>query len=186
MLLDELEKANANILNLFLQVLDEGHVTDGLGRKVSFMHTIIIATSNAGYQFILEAIKQKEDFKQLKQRMMDYLFSQGLYRPEFLNRFDGVVIFTPLTKENLKDIAQLMLSKVGENLEKKGIQLVITDSLKEKIAELGYDPSFGARSMRRVIQEKVENALAEALLRNDLRPGMKVELDAETFALKKI
>ncbi|MBI2452722.1 MAG: ATP-dependent Clp protease ATP-binding subunit, partial [Parcubacteria group bacterium] len=183
-LLDELEKANTNILNLFLQVLDEGHVTDGLGRKVSFMHTIIIATSNAGYQFILEAIKQKEDFKQLKQRMIDYLFSQGVYRPEFLNRFDGVVIFTPLTKENLKDIAHLMLAKVGENLEKKGIQLVITDSLKEKIAELGYDPSFGARSMRRVIQEKVENALAEALLRNDVRSGSKIEINPQDFTLK--
>ena len=183
-LLDELEKANANILNLFLQVLDEGHVTDGLGRKVSFMHTIIIATSNAGYQFILEAIKQKEDFKHLKQRMIDHLFSQGMYRPEFLNRFDGVIIFTPLTKENLKDIAQLMLSKVGENLEKKGIQFVITDPLKEKIAELGYDPMFGARSMRRVIQEKVENALAEALLRNDVRSGSTIEINPQDFTLK--
>ena len=169
-----------------MQVLDEGHLTDGLGRKVSFMHTIIIATSNAGYQFILEAIKQKADFRELKQRMLDYLFSQGIYRPEFLNRFDGVVIFTPLTKENLKDIAHLMLAKVGENLEKKGIQLVITASLKEKMAELGYDPSFGARNMSRVIQDKVENALAEALLRNDVQPGMKVEIDADTFALKPV
>lgn len=183
-LLDELEKANVNILNLFLQVLDEGHVTDGLGRKVSFLHTILLATSNAGYQFILEAIKKKADFKQLKQEMLDYLFSQGIYRPEFLNRFDGVVIFTPLTKEHLKAIAQLMLSKVGENLEKKGIQLVITEPLKEKIAELGYDPTFGARNMRRVIQDKVENILAEAMLRNSLRPGVKVEINPQDFTLK--
>ncbi len=183
-LLDELEKANPNVLNLFLQVLDEGHVTDGLGRKVGFLHTIIIATSNAGYQFILEAIKQKEDFKQLKQRMLDYLFSQGIYRPEFLNRFDGVVIFTPLSKEHLKSIAHLMLSKVGENLEKKGAQLIITDALEEKMAELGYDPTFGARNMRRVIQDKIENALAEAMLRNELRPGVKVEINPQDFTLK--
>ncbi|MBI4123210.1 MAG: ATP-dependent Clp protease ATP-binding subunit [Parcubacteria group bacterium] len=183
-LLDELEKANANILNLFLQVLDEGHVTDGLGRKVSFLHTIIIATSNAGYQFILEAIKEKADFKQLKQRMLDYLFSQGIYRPEFLNRFDGVIIFTPLTKEHLKAIAHLMLSKIRENLEKRGIQLVITEPLKEKVAELGYDPTFGARNMRRVIQDKIENALAEAVLRNKLQPGTKVEINPQDFTLK--
>lgn len=184
LLLDELEKANPNIINLFLQVLDEGHVTDGLGRKVSFLHTIIIATSNAGYQFILEAIKNKEDFKQLKERMLEYLFKEGVYRPEFLNRFDGVVIFSPLTKENLKDIAFLMLSRVRQNLEKKGVVLLITEPLQEKIAELGYDPKFGARNMRRVIQDKIENALAEAMLRNKLQPGVKVEINPQDFTLK--
>ena len=135
-LLDELEKAHPNILNLFLQVLDEGHITDGLGRKVSFQHTIIIATSNAGYQLILQAIKENKDFNLLKREMLDYLFKEGIYRPEFLNRFDGVMLFKPLTKEHLLSIADLMLSKVKRGLAEKGIEFLITPQLKEKMVYL--------------------------------------------------
>ncbi|TSC56577.1 MAG: ATPase [Parcubacteria group bacterium Greene0714_21] len=183
-LLDELEKAHPNILNLFLQVLDEGHITDGLGRKVSFQHTIIIATSNAGYQLILEAIKENKDFNLLKREMIDYLFKQGIYRPEFLNRFDGVMLFKPLTKEHLLSIAELMLSKVKKGLAEKGIEFVITGQLKEKMVELGYDPIFGARPMKRVIQDKVEDALAVGLLKRELIRGTKVEVDPSDFSLK--
>ena len=183
-LLDELEKAHPNILNLFLQVLDEGHITDGLGRKVSFQHTIVIATSNAGYQLILQAIKENKDFNLLKQEMIDYLFKEGIYRPEFLNRFDGVMLFKPLTKEHLLSIAELMLSKVKKGLAEKGIEFIITPQLKEKMVELGYDPIFGARPMKRVIQDKVEDALAVGLLRGDLIRGAKVEVDSSDFSLK--
>jgi len=182
-LLDEFEKAHPNILNLFLQVLDEGHLTDGLGRKVNFQNTIIIATSNAGYTIILEAIKEKLPFSQIKDKLLDFIFEKGIFRPELINRFDAVVIFRPLTKDHLLKIAELLLSKSKENLAKKDIEFVITPQLKEKIVELGYDPTFGAREMRRVIQDKVENVLAEALLRGQIKRGDRVAIDAQEFKL---
>ncbi|MDP2910358.1 MAG: ATP-dependent Clp protease ATP-binding subunit [bacterium] len=182
-LLDEIEKADSNVLNLFLQVLDEGHLTDGFGRKISFKNTIIIATSNAGYQIILEALKSKEPWSGVKQKLLDCLFEEGIFRPEFINRFDGVVLFSPLSKENLLNISQLMLSNLKENLKEKGIEFIITQELKEKIVELGYNPVFGARQMRRVIQDKVENSLASALLAGKIGKGSRVSIDPENFKL---
>ncbi|MDA1337594.1 MAG: ATP-dependent Clp protease ATP-binding subunit [bacterium] len=186
LLLDELEKAHGNILNLFLQILDEGHVTDGLSRKVDFSHTIIIATSNAGYQIILRALKEKVEFASIKQEIFDELFAKGIFRPEFLNRFDGVILFTPLAKEHLALIAELMLKKLQKNLKEKGIEFTITEPLKEKVAQLGYNPQFGARDMRRVIQNNVEGALATALLRGTVKRGDSVEIDPETFEIKQL
>ena len=184
LLLDELEKAHPNILNLFLQVLDEGHLTDGLGRKVDFKNTIIIATSNAGYQIILEAIKENREWSGIKEKLLDYLFEKAIFRPEFINRFDAMVIFKPLSKENLLDIADLLLQKLKKNLKEKEIEFTITQELKEKIVELGYDPTFGARQMRRVIQDKIENVLASAILSGQLKRGNKVEIAPEEFKLK--
>lgn len=182
-LLDEIEKAHPNILNLFLQVFDEGHLTDGQARKVDFKNTIIIATSNAGYQVILEAIKRKTQWLKVKDKLLDFLFAEGIFRPEFINRFDAVVVFIPLTKDNLLDIAELMLQKLKKNLLEKGIEFVITEPLKEKIVELGYDPKFGAREMRRVIQDKVENILASALLSGQIKRGEKIEIDSTDFSI---
>jgi len=182
-LLDEIEKAHPNILNLFLQVLDEGHITDGLGRKVSFLNSIIIATSNAGYKVILEALREKAVWSGVKEKLLDFLFAQGIFRPEFINRFDTVVVFSPLTRENLLDIAQLLLSKLKKNLVQKNIEFIITEPLKEKIVELSYNPVFGAREMRRVIQDKVEDPLATAFLEGKLKRGDKVEVDPEEFRL---
>jgi len=178
-LLDEFEKAHPNILNLFLQVFDEGEVTDGLGRKVDFKNTIIIATSNAGFMVILEALKKKKPFTEIRDELLDYLFENRIYRPELINRFDAAIIFKSLTKDNLLKIAELLLSKSKKNLKKKDIDFVITPELKEKIVELGYNPTFGAREMRRVIQDKVENILAEALLKEDLKRGDKVKISPE-------
>jgi ATP-dependent Clp protease ATP-binding subunit ClpC len=183
-LLDEIEKAHPNILNLFLQVLDEGFVTDGLGRKIDFRSCIIIATSNAGYQIILKALKEKTLWSEVKQKLLNYLFEKAIFRPEFINRFDAVVVFRPLSRENLLDIAELMLQKLKKNLKEKGIEFIITLPLKEKIADLGYDPAFGAREMRRVIQDRVENALASALLSGRLKRGDRVEVDHQDFVLK--
>ena len=182
-LLDEFEKGHPNILNLFLQVFDEGFITDGLGRKVDFKSAILIATSNAGYQIILEALKQKTPWKDVKEKILDFLFKEGRFRPELINRFDAVVVFKPLTKENLLQIAELLLLKLNKNLSQKSIELVITEKLKEKIVELGYNPVFGAREMRRVIQDKVENVLAEALLSGKLSRGSKIEVDPNSFKL---
>ncbi len=182
-LLDEIEKAHPNILNLFLQVLDEGHITDGLGRRISFENSIIIATSNAGYKIILQSLKEKTDWSQVKEKLLDYLFEQGTFRPEFINRFDAVVVFSPLSKENLLKIAGLMLGDLKANLKEKGINLIITPKLEEKIVELGYSPTFGAREMRRVIQNKVENVLASALLSGEVKRGQKIEIDPENFSI---
>lgn len=183
-LLDEIEKAHPSILNLFLQVLDDGHITDGLGRKVDFKNTIIIATSNAGYKIILEALKDNLDFSKIKQKLLDELFDKTIFRPEFINRFDAVVIFRPLTKQNLLDISRLMLGKIQKGLEKKNIEFIITEELKQRIVELGYDVTFGARNLERTIQDKVENPLAEALLRGDIKKGDVIELTAKRFKVK--
>lgn len=185
-LLDEIEKAHPNILNLFLQVLDEGHLTDGTGRKIDFKNSIIIATSNAGYQIILEAIKNNKETPEIKTQLLEFLFKEGIFRPEFINRFDGVVIFRSLNKEHLLQIAELSLQKLKKNLIEKGIDFKITQSLKEKIVELSYNPVFGAREMRRVIQDKVENVLAQALLSGNIKRGTAVEIDSEKFELKII
>lgn len=182
-LLDEIEKAHPNILNLFLQVLDEGFLTDGVGRKVDFRNSIIIATSNAGYQVILEAIKQNKAMGEIKAELLDFLFKEGVFRPEFINRFDSVVVYKNLTKENTSDIAQLLLQKLKKNLKEKNIDFIITDSLKEKIVELGYNPTFGAREMRRVIQDKVENVLASGILSGRIKRGDRVEVDSNNFEL---
>jgi ATP-dependent Clp protease ATP-binding subunit ClpC len=182
-LLDEIEKAHPNILNLFLQVLDEGHLTDGLGRKVDFKNSIIIATSNAGYKIILKSLQEK-DWAGVKQSLLDFLFEEGTFRPEFINRFDAMVVFKPLTKENLLAIAGLMLNKLKKNLKEKEIELIINEPLKNKIVELGYNPTFGARYMSRVIQDKVENVLASAILSGEVKRGSRVEINAVDFKLK--
>ncbi|TSC94796.1 MAG: ATPase AAA-2 domain protein [Parcubacteria group bacterium Licking1014_1] len=180
-LLDEIEKAHPNILNLFLQVLDEGHITDGQGRKVVFTNTIIICTSNAGSGYIFEAVNSGG--KIIKEKLLDILFKENTFRPEFINRFDAVVIFNPLTKDNLLDIAQLMLASLKKNLKEKEIDFEITEPLKEKIVGLSYKPAYGAREMRRVIQDKVENIVAEALISDNIKKGDKIEIDPENFKL---
>ncbi len=178
-LLDEIEKAHKDILNLFLQVFDEGHITDGQGRKIVFTNTIIICTSNAGSELILRSVESENTVD--KGKLLDQLFTKGIFRPEFINRFDATVLFHPLTKENLMDIAGLMLIKLGSSLKKKNIDFVITDSLKEKIVEISYKPQFGAREMRRVIQDKVENSIAKALLTDNIKGGDRVEINPENF-----
>lgn len=182
-LLDEIEKAHPNILNLFLQILDEGWVTDNFGRKIDFKNTLIIATSNAGSEIIREDVKQNKKLDMVKEDLLDYLFQNKTFRPEFINRFDAIVIFNPLTKENLLLICQLMLKKLANNLRDKGIDFEITNDLKEKIVELSYSPQFGAREMKRVIQNKVENVLAEAVLRGKIKRGNKIKVEAENFTL---
>jgi len=180
-LLDEIEKAHPNILNLFLQVLDEGHITDGQGRKVIFTNTIIICTSNAGADMIFKGVESGQVIE--KNKLLDALFDKGIFKPEFINRFDATVIFHPLTKENLLQIVQLALQELQKNLKEKEIDFGITEPLKEKIVELSYKPEFGAREMRRVIQDKVEDAIAQGLLSDKVKKGDKIEINSENFEL---
>jgi ATP-dependent Clp protease ATP-binding subunit ClpC len=180
-LLDEIEKAHPHILNLFLQVLDEGYMTDSLGRKIDFTNTIIIATSNAGYQIILDAIKEEKKIEQVKQDILDYVFKEGLFRPEFVNRFDAVVTFKALTKQNLLDIAGLRFKKLAKNLAKKQIELVVPEKVKQQIVELSYNPQFGAREMKRVIQDKIENEMARCFLANEFKEGDVIKIEPDSF-----
>ncbi len=182
-LLDEIEKAHPNILNLFLQVFDEGNITDGQGRKVVFTNTIIICTSNAGADMIFS---QAESGKKMdKSAIFDALFSKGIFKPELVNRFDAAILFNVLTKENLMQIAQLMLSVTQKNLKEKGIDLIITEDLKERIIELSYKPEYGARQLRRVIQDNVENVVAQALLSDSIVKGDQIQITPQDFKIIK-
>ncbi len=176
-LFDEMEKAHPRILDLLLQVLDEGWLTDALGRRVSFTHTIIIATSNAGAEFIRQHIKEGSSFQVLQKKLVDWLLVHHIFKPEFINRFDGVIIFKPLSHKHLVQIAELLLKELRERiLENKDVDLKFLPGVAEKIAELGYDPQFGARPMKRVIQKKIENLIAQRMLRGEIKRGDKVEI----------
>ena len=175
-LFDEIEKSHPNILNLLLQILDEGFMTNSIGKKVNFQNTIIIATSNAGYQIILDAIKESKTMDLIKQEILDYVFVKGIFRPELINRFDATVIFKALSKENLFKIADLRFKKLQQNLLRKQILLEVSDKVKMEIVELSYNPQFGAREMRRVIQDKVENALAKSFLSGEINEGDTISI----------
>ncbi|MDD4409269.1 MAG: AAA family ATPase [Candidatus Pacebacteria bacterium] len=180
-LLDEIEKAYPDILNLFLQVLDEGYLNDNYGQKVSFLNTIVIATSNAGYQIILESVKNGKGGEEIKEELLNNIFEKGLFRPEFINRFDSTVVFRSLTEEELLQIAGLQLEKLKKRLAEKEIKFIVSDELKRRIVELSYNPSFGAREMKRVIQDKVEDSLAQAFLADKIQNGATIEIDPEQF-----
>ena len=181
-LFDEIEKAHPDILNLFLTVLDEGYLTDSWGRKISFADTVIIATSNAGAELIWTDLQKDQKLNLIKQQLITYLLDHNIFRPEFINRFNALVVFKPLSPDNLLAIAQLKLEKLATMLQStKKINFLITDDLKKKIAQLGYNPSFGARAMNRVIEDKVENALAKAILAGEIKKGDKIIIDPETF-----
>lgn len=167
LLLDELEKAHPDILNLFLQVMDDGRLTDGAGRTVDFTNVILIATSNAGTQYIQDAVAQNVPMEQIRTHLMEEDL-KTVYRPEFLNRFDGVMVFKPLSPDDVVAIAYLMMEKVAKRLEAKGITLRASDEAIHELAQKGYDPKFGARPLRRVVQETVDNAIAEIMLKGEV------------------
>jgi ATP-dependent Clp protease ATP-binding subunit ClpC len=178
-LLDEIEKAHPNILNLFLQVLDEGFLTDAFGKKINFSESIIIGTSNAGAELIRQCVKQGRDLQAFKDDLVDYLMKEGIFRAELLNRFDAVVVFKPLAHEHLIKIAILMMNDLTKRLlDGTGVRLIIAPDLIEKIVKLGYKPEFGARPMRRVIQDEVESRVAKMILEQKLKRGDFVKVEA--------
>lgn len=176
-LLDEIEKADPNVLNLFLQVMDDGRLTDSAGHVFDFTNVIIIATSNAGTTFVQEQNRNNVAHEEILNQLLHSELKQ-YFRPEFLNRFDGIVLFNDLKREDIKQIAGLMFARIAKDAENKGIQLVATDEALEFLADAGFDPEFGARPMRRALQEKVENKLAELLLQGKLKRGSTVTIGA--------
>jgi ATP-dependent Clp protease ATP-binding subunit ClpC len=185
-LLDEFEKANPKIFNLFLQVMDDGRLTDGQGRTVDFTSSIIIATSNAGSSYIQEKIIAGAPLEEIKTALINEQLTR-IMRPELVNRFDGVIVFKPLAEEDIMAIARLMLSDVGSMLKEKGIEMEISDSGLKKIAHSGYDPKFGARPLRRLIQDKIEDEIAKKLLANKLerRDTVVINDNAEVEVKKR-
>ncbi len=188
-LLDEIEKAHPEVFNILLQVLDEGRLTDSKGRTVDLKNTIIIMTSNLGSQLIAERITQdfssnggwEESFAELKQELLQLL--KQTIRPEFLNRVDEIIVFKPLGAADIRKIVTLQITRVVEMLEKKGIRLEVTDEAKDWIAKLGYDPLFGARPLKRVIQKHLTNPLSEKLLAGEFGDGDIVEVGLDTHGL---
>ena len=176
LLLDELEKAHPDILNIFLQVMDDGRLTDWSGSTIDFTNTIIIATSNAGTKFIQDEIQRGTELDTIKELLIRDKLKE-YFRPEFLNRFDNIVVFRPLTREHIKQVAGLLLKKNSQRLEEKGIVLQVTDAALEELASAGFDPLFGARPMRRLIQDRVDDALARYLLTGQVGRRDTVVLD---------
>jgi ATP-dependent Clp protease ATP-binding subunit ClpA len=162
-LLDELEKADKDVLNIFLQVMDDGRLTDSTGQMVDFTNVILIATSNAGTSYVSEQLHKGLGIDVIKDRLLHGELKE-YFRPEFLNRFDGIVLFKPLALEDIEKIVVLMIKHIAKDLDAKGIELVATKEAVEFFATSGFDPDFGARPLRRVLEEKVENKLAELIL----------------------
>jgi len=179
-LLDEFEKAHADILNLFLQVMDDGRLTDGQGRTIDFTNCIIIATSNVGAVYIQQQITAGVDVEHIKQVLINEHLNKVI-RPELINRFDGVIVFKPLSQENVIDITKLMLNKTRKMLATKGIGLRAEEEGVRKLARQGFDPKFGARPLRRLLQEKVENIIANKILAGELnrRDTVVIDVNAE-------
>lgn len=184
-LLDELEKAHPEILHVFLQVFDDGRLTDAAGRTIDFTNTILVATSNAGSAYIQDAVGREETVESMKTHLIEEEL-KGVYRPEFLNRFDGIIVFKPLTQDEIVQIASLMAEKVSKRLEPKGIFFRAEPEALQMLAEKGYDPKFGARPLRRVVQEEVDNAIATALLEGKVKRRDTIILKSDgTISIEK-
>jgi len=179
LLFDEFEKASREVHNLFLQILDEGSFSDAMGRKVSAKETIIIATSNAGAHQVWELVKAGKDPSEVEDKVIEAIRTEGILLPELLNRFDAFIVFHPLSQEQLVEVAMLMLRDVAKRLEEQEVHFVPTRELAGRIAELGYDPAFGARPMRRVIQNRLEELIAKKLLGGNLKRGDSFSLSSD-------
>ncbi|RUO39256.1 ATP-dependent chaperone ClpB [Pseudidiomarina aestuarii] len=173
-LLDEVEKAHPDVFNILLQVLDDGRLTDGQGRTVDFRNTVIIMTSNLGSDIIQEKAHE-HTYEQMKASVMDVL--QHHFRPEFLNRVDETVVFHPLAKEHIKNIAGIQMQRLHQRLAEKDYQMELTDAALEHLAAAGFDPVFGARPLKRAIQQELENPLAQRILAGELVPGRLIKVD---------
>ncbi len=181
-LFDEIEKAHHDVFNVLLQILDDGRVTDSQGRTVDFKNTVIILTSNIGSHYLLEGITQSGEIREsARENVMKEL--RGHFRPEFLNRIDEIVLFKPLTLDEITSIVDLLLADVTSRLQEKGISLSVTAAAKKHIAEAGYDPVYGARPLKRYIQRELETKIGRALIADQLQPGTTIKVDVDESGL---
>jgi len=172
-LLDEVEKAHPDVFNVLLQVLDDGRLTDGHGRTVDFRNTVIVMTSNLGSQMIQE-LAGEEQYAEMKSAVMEVVGMH--FRPEFINRVDDVVVFHPLSREHIRKIVDIQLGYLHDRLADREMRIHLSDAARDKLAEAGFDPVYGARPLKRAIQQQVENPLAQEILRGRFRPGDVIEV----------
>ena len=180
-LFDEIEKAHPDVFNVLLQVLDDGRITDSQGRTVDFKNTILIMTSNIGSPYLLDGIDEKGDIKpEAQEQVMNDL--RGHFRPEFLNRLDEIIMFKPLTKDNVGKIVDLMVKELSDRLADQELSLELTDAAKQMVVDNGYDPVYGARPLKRYLQNYVETLTAKKILSGDVHAGDTIVLDAKDGA----
>lgn len=192
-LLDEIEKAHPEVFNILLQIMDDGRLTDGHGRTVDFKNTIIIMTSNVGSEILNRSLigftsdsketqKEEKDYEKIKSRVLETL--KQTFRPEFINRIDEVVVFHPLNRKQIKQIAENLLFQVSSLLASKGIELEVTEAAKDLLVKEGFDSEYGARPMKRLIQKEIENLISDKMISGDIRTGSKVVVENEKGKLK--
>ena len=188
-LVDEFEKANSDVCNMLLQILDEGRLTDGQGRHVDFRNTIIICTANLGFDFAKEghslgfsASNAGTDYSILKEKLLSE--AKRAFRPELLNRFDDTVVFKKLDRNDIAKVLDMEIEKLTKRLSKRNVKLVLDDDAKAFLVDKGYDSALGARPVKRVVQDFVEDPLADAVLSGKLKKVMRGRLDSEGKKLK--
>jgi ATP-dependent Clp protease ATP-binding subunit ClpB len=177
-LFDEIEKAHPDVFNVLLQLLDDGRLTDGQGRVVDFRNTVVIMTSNIGSQFLTDGIDEDIASERVLGALRDH------FRPEFLNRVDEIVQFARLRREDIDRVVDMQMLRLDDRLEEQDIRLTLTPEAREKIADEGYDPAYGARPLKRVIQKRIQDPLAMEMLTGAVKPGDDVEVTVEDGALK--
>jgi ATP-dependent Clp protease ATP-binding subunit ClpB len=185
-LLDEIEKAHPDVFNVLLQVFDDGRLTDGKARTVDFKNTVIIMTSNIASQQIQQLTEESGTDWEIEAHVKDAL--KKIFKPEFLNRVDEIIVFHMLTKDNLTQIVNIQLDYLAERLNGRNIQLEFTDNARKQIMDEGYDPVFGARPLKRTIQQRLENPLATELLAGKFAEGdtVRIDADAHKFTFEKM
>jgi ATP-dependent Clp endopeptidase, ATP-binding subunit ClpB len=180
-LFDEVEKAHPDVFNVLLQVLDDGRVTDSLGKTVDFKNTIIIMTSNIGSGYLLEGINTYGDISEEAREKVNAELRNS-FRPEFLNRLDEIIMFKPLTKDNIGNIINLLMDELNERLESKELKVELSDAAKDFIIEKGYDPAYGARPLKRYLQKNVETMVAKLILSdNELKSKDIIYIDLDPY-----
>ena len=183
-LFDEIEKAHPDVFNVLLQVLDDGRMTDSQGRTVDFKNTVIVVTSNLGSSFILEGIENGH-ISETARKQVDALLKQS-FRPEFLNRLDEIVYYKPLTREEIFQITDLLLADLRKRLQERRLDVQLTDAAKQYIADAGYDPHYGARPLKRLLQSRLETLLARRIIEQDVAPDtvFTVDYDGNDLVVK--
>lgn len=186
LLLDEFEKADKHVHDLFLQILDEGVFTDGRGNKVNARNAIVIATSNAGSALIINTISHRQSMKVLDAEIINHIINAGIFKPELINRFDSTILFEPLQEHEQSSVAQLMLKDLADRIHGQGYTLEVTPQLVQALVKRGYNPEFGARPMRRLLQDLVEEKVAQKIISGNLVKGGTVALDVSDFTAAEL
>ncbi|VAW83043.1 ClpB protein [hydrothermal vent metagenome] len=183
-LMDEVEKAHPDVFNVLLQVLDDGRLTDGQGRTVDFRNTVIVMTSNLGSQLIQDMVGE-ENYDRMKSAVMDVV--AGHFRPEFINRIDDLVVFHPLGREQIRAITTIQIEYLRQRLAERDLGLELSEATLDRLGEAGFDPVYGARPLKRAIQQQLENPLAQEILAGRFHPGevIRVDVEGDTLVFRK-